>query len=42
MSFSKVFPSTSVDGFIQKPIGIGDWISKILSLIYDAKRRKEE
>jgi CheY-like chemotaxis protein len=31
--FSKVFPSTQVDGFVQKPIGIGDLTNKISSLI---------
>jgi DNA-binding NtrC family response regulator len=37
--FSKVFPSTSVDGFVQKPIGIKDLTDKILSLIGESKRR---
>jgi DNA-binding NtrC family response regulator len=40
--FSKVFPSTQVDGFVQKPIGIRDLTDKILSLIGDSKRRKNE
>jgi DNA-binding NtrC family response regulator len=40
--FSKVFPSTQVDGFVQKPIGIKDLTDKILSLIGDTKKRKEE
>ena len=31
--FSTVFPSTHVDGFVQKPIGIKDLTSKILSII---------
>lgn len=31
--FSKVFPSTSVDGFIQKPISIRKLTDKILSLL---------
>jgi DNA-binding NtrC family response regulator len=31
--FSKVFPSTQVDGFVQKPIGIKDLTNKILSII---------
>ena len=31
--FSKVFPSTQVDGFVQKPIGIRDLTNKILSII---------
>jgi response regulator RpfG family c-di-GMP phosphodiesterase len=38
--FSKVFPSTSVDGFVEKPIGIRDLTSKILSIIGQSKRRK--
>ena len=40
--FSKVFPSTQVDGFVQKPIGIRDLTDKILSLIEESKRRKNE
>ena len=40
--FSKVFPSTQVDGFVQKPIGIKELTDKILSLIGDTKKRKEE
>ena len=40
--FSKVFPSTSVDGFVQKPIGIKDLTDKILSLIGESKKRKSE
>jgi two-component system cell cycle sensor histidine kinase/response regulator CckA len=40
--FSKVFPSTSVDGFVQKPIGIKDLTDKILSLIGDSKKRTSE
>jgi YesN/AraC family two-component response regulator len=39
--FSKVFPSTQVDGFVQKPIGIKDLTNKILSLISDTKNRKK-
>ena len=39
--FSKVFPSMSVDGFVQKPIGIKDLTDKILSLIGESKRRKK-
>jgi len=35
--FSKVFPSTQVDGFVQKPIGIRDLTNKILSLIGETK-----
>jgi two-component SAPR family response regulator len=37
--FSKVFPSTQVDGFVQKPIGIKGLTDKILSIIGDSKRR---
>jgi DNA-binding NtrC family response regulator len=40
--FSKVFPSTQVDGFVQKPIGIRDLTDKILSLIEESQRRKNE
>jgi DNA-binding NtrC family response regulator len=39
--FSKVFPSTHVDGFVQKPISIKDLTNKILGLIGETKRRKE-
>jgi DNA-binding NtrC family response regulator len=39
--FSKVFPSTHIDGFVQKPIGIKDLTNKILSLIGDTKNRKK-
>jgi two-component system cell cycle sensor histidine kinase/response regulator CckA len=37
--FSKVFPSSRVDGFLQKPITIRDLIIKIMSLIGQSKRR---
>jgi len=40
--FSKVFPSTHVDGFVQKPIGIKDLTNKILSIIGETKRRLDE
>jgi DNA-binding NtrC family response regulator len=40
--FSKVFPSTHVDGFVQKPIGIRDLADKILSIIGETKRRPGE
>lgn len=40
--FSKVFPSTHVDGFVQEPIGIKDLTNKILSLIDKTKRRLDE
>jgi DNA-binding NtrC family response regulator len=39
--FSKLFPSTQVDGFVQKPIGIKDLTDKILTLIGDTKNRKK-
>jgi DNA-binding NtrC family response regulator len=39
--FSKVFPSTQVDGFVQKPISIKDLTNKILSVISETRRRKE-
>ena len=35
--FSKVFPSTQVDGFVQKPIRIRDLTNKILSIIRESK-----
>ena len=37
--FSKVFPSTQVDGFAQKPILIEDLTNKILDIIGESKRR---
>ena len=37
--FSKVFPSTQVDGFVQKPIDIKDLTDKILSITGETKRR---
>jgi len=40
--FSKVFPSTSIDGFLQKPIGIRDLTNKILGLVGQSKRRINE
>ncbi len=40
--FSKVFPSTQVDGFVQKPIGIKDLTNKILDIIGESKRRLYE
>jgi len=40
--FSKVFPSSRVDGFLQKPIGIKDLTDKILSLIGDTSKRKRD
>ncbi len=40
--FSKVFPSTQVDGFVQKPVGIRELTDKILSIIGKSKRRTNE
>ena len=40
--FSKVFPSTHVDGFVQKPISMVDLTNKILDLIAETKRRPSE
>ncbi len=37
--FSEVFPSTSVDGFVEKPIGIRDLTKKISSIIGQSKGR---
>ena len=39
--FSKVFPSTQVDGFVQKPIGIKDLTDKVSGLIGDTTNRKK-
>ena len=39
--FSKVFPSTQVDGFVQKPIGIKELSDKILTLVGETKRRTD-
>jgi DNA-binding NtrC family response regulator len=39
--FSKVFPSTHVDGFVQKPIHIKDLIDKILTFIGNTENRKK-
>ena len=40
--FSKVFPSTSVDGFVEKPIGIRDLTNRILSIIGQSTGRTSE
>jgi hypothetical protein len=40
--FSIVFPSTSVNGFVQKPISIKELTNKILSIIGESKRRSNE
>jgi DNA-binding NtrC family response regulator len=40
--FSKVFPSTHIDGFVQKPIRIKDLTNKILDIIGERKRRLYE
>jgi DNA-binding NtrC family response regulator len=37
--FSKVFPSTQVDGFVQKPFHLKDLTNKILDIIGESKRR---
>jgi DNA-binding NtrC family response regulator len=41
IEFSKVFPSTQIDGFVQKPIGINELTDKILRLIGDERNRKK-
>ncbi len=40
--FSKVFPSTQVDGFVQKPFGMRGLTNKLLSLIGESKKRTSE
>ena len=40
--FSKVFPSTQVDGFVQKPVDINKLTNKILDIIGQTKRRLNE
>jgi DNA-binding NtrC family response regulator len=40
--FSKVFPSTQVDGFVQKPVHLEDLTNKILDTIGQTKRRLNE
>ena len=40
--FSKVFPGTHVDGFVQKPVDIQGLTKKILSIIGNRKRRPDE
>ena len=40
--FSTVFPSSQVDGFVQKPVSIKDLVNKILSIINQTKRRTDE
>jgi DNA-binding NtrC family response regulator len=40
--FSKVFPSTQVDGFIQKPVRIRELTDKILSVIGQSKGRSNK
>lgn len=37
-----LFPSTHVDDFVQKPIGIDDLTNKILSIIGETKTRRED
>jgi DNA-binding NtrC family response regulator len=40
--FSKVFPSTQVDGFVQKPFHMKDLTNKILDIVDESKRRVYE
>lgn len=40
--FSKVFPSTQVDGFVQKPVHLEGLTDKILDTIGEIKRRVNE
>lgn len=40
--FSKVFPSTQIDGLVQKPVGIKNLTDKILDAIGESKRRLNE
>jgi YesN/AraC family two-component response regulator len=40
--FSKVFPSTQVDGFIQKPVRIRELTDKILSIIGQSNGRSNK
>jgi DNA-binding NtrC family response regulator len=40
--FSKVFPSTQVDGFIQKPVRIRELTDKILSITGQSKERSDK
>jgi DNA-binding NtrC family response regulator len=40
--FSKMFPSTQVDGFVQKPVSIESLTNKILDIIVQTKRRLSE
>lgn len=40
--FSKVFPSTQVDGFVQKPVHLENLTDKILDTIGQTKRRISE
>ena len=40
--YKLLFPSTHVDDFIQKPIGIDDLTNKILSIIGETKTRRED
>ena len=40
--YKLLFPSTHVDDFVQKPIGIDDLTNKILSIIGETKTRRED
>jgi DNA-binding NtrC family response regulator len=39
--FSTVFPSTQVDGFVQKPVGIRELTDKVLSIIGQSKEEEK-
>jgi two-component system cell cycle sensor histidine kinase/response regulator CckA len=40
--FSKVFPSTQVDGFVKKPVSIKNLTNQILDILGETKRRLYE
>ena len=40
--FSKLFPSTQIDGLVQTPVGIKNLTNKILDTIGETKRRLNE
>ena len=42
MEFSKEFPFTYVDGFVQKPIGLRDLTNKILSIIGETQEQARQ
>ena len=41
-AFSKVFPSTQVDGFIQKPVRIRELIDKIVNIVGQSNERSNK